>query len=214
MFPPWSLHVSGVYGTVRGWPCPLWGRAGEARPHPWAPASGSVTAEVWPGALAGGSCLQPLHTLGPWSLGGLPAGGGVGAFPRPSSQGRSVQSPGVANLGLGQLRTGAEAVISGPENSCPEQAPKPCPHGRSVLLPGGPPGSVPPPTHAFPFQGGGVVLCTAPCRGPQPAQRSLAGKEASRGKASPPAFCIQDKASPEGWPGPRSVQALSCSSRN
>lgn len=44
----------------------------------------------------------------------------------------------VANSGLGQLCSGAEAVISGQENSCLEQAPQACPHGREVIFPGGP----------------------------------------------------------------------------
>lgn len=78
------------------------------------------------------------------------------ASSRPSSHAGSVQSPGVANSGLGQLCGGAETAISGLENSCPEQAPKACPHGRSVIFPRGPPGSVPP-AHAFPFQGLGAL---------------------------------------------------------
>lgn len=59
-----------------------------------------------------------LWTLGPLSGGCLPA---VGAGPavghsKPCSHRRSIQSPGVAKSGLRQLCSGAEAVISGPEN--------------------------------------------------------------------------------------------------
>lgn len=76
----------------------------------------------------------------------------------PRSHGRSEQSPGAANSGHRQLCSGAEAVISGPENSCPEA----CPHGRAVVFPRGP-SWLWAPAHTFPLRslgtktGGGVA---------------------------------------------------------
>lgn len=84
---------------------------------------------LWEGAP---SC-QPSAYPRPLLWGQPPAVGGGAGCSRLHSHGRSEQSPGVANSGHGQLCSGAEAVISGPENSCPEWAPR-----RAVIFPGGP----------------------------------------------------------------------------
>lgn len=71
------------------------------------------------------------------------------------SHGRSIQSPGVANLGFRQLCIDAHSVISGPENSA-RAGLKACPVGQRSSSPG--------PLHQphssaliFPFQGLGAV---------------------------------------------------------
>ena len=102
------------------------------------------------------SCSQPSADPGP-PLQGQPACWGAG-HSGPRSHGRSEQSPGAANSGHRQLCSGAEAVISGPENSCPEA----CPHGRAVVFPRGP-SWLWAPAHTFPLRslgtktGGGVA---------------------------------------------------------
>ena len=115
-----------------------------------------------------------LQTLGPLSGDGLPAAGA--GHSRPRSHGRSEQSPGVANSGRGQLCSGAEAVISGLENSCPEQAPQACPYSRAVIFPRGsswPLLALCPPPTPFPSKVHG--LCRGPHRGTKMG-RGVAGR--------------------------------------
>lgn len=135
---------------------------------------------------------------GPWRWGRL-------ACSRPSSHAGSVQSPGVANSGLGQLCGGAEAAISGPENSCPERPQRPVPRAAHQL-PGGPPGTVPPPT-PVPSRAGGHA---EPPRGCRPAGRGARRRLHLQGL--PPALCAQDRAAWGGRPGPRS-RGLGCLGR-
>lgn len=131
-----------------------------------------------------------LQTLGPLSGDGLPAEGA--GHSRPRSHGRSEQSPGVANSGRGQLCSGAEAVISGLENSCPEQAPQACPFSGAVIFPRGPSWPLlalcPLPT---PFPSKVHGLCRAPHRetkmgggvaGRRPHQRSIPGQRQPGGQ--------------------------------
>lgn len=135
-----------------------------------------------------------LQTLGPLSGDGLPAGGA--GHSRPRSHGRSEQSPGVANSGRGQLCSGAEAVISGLENSCPEQAPQACPFSGAVIFPRGPSWPLlalcPLPT---PFPSKVHGLCRAPHRetkmgggvaGRRPHQRSIPGQRQPGGTVPEP----------------------------
>lgn len=146
-----------------------------------------------PGALTPVSCGKErppasiLHTPGPFSGDSLLAVGGGAGCSRLHSHGRSEQSPGVANSGHGQLCSGAEAVISGPENSCPEWAPR-----RAVIFPRGP--SWPCATSPSKVQG-----CEEP-PGMTKTSRSVAGRRPHLGRLGPPA-----------WGGP--FRALCCSWR-
>lgn len=109
---------------------------------------------------------------------------------KPRSHGRSVQSPGVANSGLGQLCGCAEAVISGLENSCLEQALQACPPGQAVIFPRGP-SWLCAPRPRFSFSGSGWG-CAEPPKGSKMG-RGVAGKEASPGKAKfLPSFPLPD----------------------
>ena len=148
----------------------------------------------------GASCTAP----GPPSGAACGLGGGAGGRrSRPGSHGRSVRSPGVANSGCGQLCSGAEAVISGPENSCLERARRPA-SWRLPSSPGAPPGPVPP-AHAFPFQGPG---------GPTWAGVWL-GRRPHLTRPGPPAFHSRVKASLRRWRRPQSCpERLLAPSRN